>query len=176
MRHFITVIQKIQTEEIKAMAPRREVCEAFVEHADLYLKRTAWSSGCRSWFKQGKEDGPLSIWPGSRLLYFDLLAKPRYEDYDIDYTRRNPFAFLGNGFTVREYEGRDLSYYLGTPGNLGALLPGHQASQKSEGEGGQLSNGIDTNGLLLSSGVNSSDSGLRETSHSDGVVSSGMQA
>ncbi|KAK5052671.1 hypothetical protein LTR84_002536 [Exophiala bonariae] len=123
MRHFIQVIKKIQTENIAAMAPRRAVCDAFMDHASLFLKRTAWASGCRSWFKQGKEDGPLAMWPGSRLLYFELLAKPRYEDYDVQYQSGNPFGFLGNGFTTREYDGRDLSYYLGTKDALGALIP-----------------------------------------------------
>ncbi|EXJ66857.1 uncharacterized protein A1O5_10052 [Cladophialophora psammophila CBS 110553] len=123
MRHFMMLIKKIQTHNIRAMAPRKEVCQAFIEHADLYLKRTAWSSGCRSWFKQGKEDGPLSIWPGSRLLFFDALSQPRYEDYSISYEGDNPFGFFGNGFTIREYDGSDLSYYLGTAENPGALLP-----------------------------------------------------
>ncbi|KAH0844044.1 hypothetical protein FOPE_08839 [Fonsecaea pedrosoi] len=122
MHHFIQVIKKMQTENITAMAPRRAVCDAFIEHADLYLQRTAWASGCRSWFKQGKEDGPLAMWPGSRLLFFELLAQPRYEDYDIKYQSGNPFGFLGNGFTTREYDGRDISYYLGTRDAPGALL------------------------------------------------------
>jgi cation diffusion facilitator CzcD-associated flavoprotein CzcO len=122
MRHFIEIIQKMQTQDIKALAPQRKVCEAFVEHADLFLKRTAWTSGCRSWFKQGKVDGPLAIWPGSRLLYFENLGHPRYEDYDITYVGGNPFGFFGNGFTTREYSGQDLSYYLGTREEPGALI------------------------------------------------------
>lgn len=62
------------------------------------------------------------MWPGSRLLYFDLLAQPRYEDYNVKYQSGNPFGFLGNGFTTRESDGRDLSYYLGTKEAPGALL------------------------------------------------------
>ena len=135
------------------MAPRRDVCEAFVEHADLYLKRTAWSSSCRSWFKQGKDDGPLSIWPGSRLLYFDLLAEPRYDDYNIIYTSGNPFAFLGNGFTVREYEDRDLSYYLGTPGNWGALLPSKAVPKTKEEKNGWLSDEVLSSGSVTADGT-----------------------
>lgn len=116
------------------MAPQRTVCDAFMDHANLYLKRTAWASGCRSWFKQGKEDGPLAMWPGSRLLYFELLAQPRYEDYDLKYQSGNPFGFLGSGFTTREYDGRDLSYYLGTKDTPGALIPAKtpSAPQKIE--------------------------------------------
>ncbi|KAL1969601.1 hypothetical protein VTN77DRAFT_8154 [Rasamsonia byssochlamydoides] len=121
--NFIRIIKKMQVENIKSLAPKREVCEKFVEHADLFLKRTAWSSDCSSWFKQGRKNGPLTMWPGSRLLFLEVHKEPRYEDYNIEYISGNPFEFLGNGFTVREYDGSDLSYYLGTMENPGALMP-----------------------------------------------------
>lgn len=38
---------------------------------------------------------------------------PRYEDYDIVYNSENRFAFLGNGFEAREFDGRDITNYLG---------------------------------------------------------------
>lgn len=153
MSHFIQLIKKIQTENIAAMAPRREVCDAFTDHANLYLKRTAWASGCRSWFKRGKEDGPLAMWPGSRLLYFELLAQPRYEDYDIQYQSGNPFGFLGNGFTLREYDGRDLSYYLGTKETPGALMPGTAPSAPQHTD--EMAVGVKAgNGLNGVAGVN----------------------
>jgi hypothetical protein len=123
IRNFLTCIKKIQAQNIKSLTPRREVAEAFAEHAQLFLKRTAWTSGCSSWFKQGKVDGPLAMFPGTRLVYMDLLKEPRYEDYRIEYQSGNPFGFLGNGFSTREYDGRDLSYYLGTKQNPGAMMP-----------------------------------------------------
>lgn len=121
--HVLSIIEKMQTENIRSLAPRRERAEAFIEHADLFLKRTAWSSDCSSWFKRGRNDGPLTMFPGSRLVFFKLLAEPRYEDYDIRYLSRNPFEFLGTGFTIGEFDGSDLSYYLGTKEDPGALLP-----------------------------------------------------
>lgn len=56
-------------------------------------------------------------------MYFDLLSSPRYEDYKIQYQSGNPFGFLGNGFHRMEYDGSDLSYYLGTNEHPGSLLP-----------------------------------------------------
>jgi hypothetical protein len=42
------------------------------------------------------------------------MEKPRFEDYEIDYmSSLNPLEFMGNGFALREIDGRDLSYYLG---------------------------------------------------------------
>jgi hypothetical protein len=57
------------------------------------------------------------MFPASRLVYMDLMANPRFEDYQIEYMNPlNMFEFLGNGFATREFDGRDLSYYLGLLG------------------------------------------------------------
>ncbi|KIW99944.1 uncharacterized protein Z518_10872 [Rhinocladiella mackenziei CBS 650.93] len=112
--NIIQCIQKMQKDRIRSLTPKAEIAEQLKEHAALFLKRTAWSSGCSSWFKQGRVDGPLPMFPGSRLVYMDLLATPRFEDYEIEYCNPlNMFEFLGNGFATREFDGRDLSYYLG---------------------------------------------------------------
>ena len=123
MINCLTMVKKAQVENIKSFAPKLEVCEAFIEQAQLFLKRTAFVADCPSWFKQGRRDGPLSIFPGSRLTFFKLHAAPRYEDYNYTYLNGNEFGWLGNGFSVEEYNGSDLSYYLGTKSDPGALLP-----------------------------------------------------
>lgn len=110
----------MQKDRIKKIVPREEVARQFTDHADLFLKRTAWTDACSSWFKQGRIDGPVPIFPGSRLTFLDLLGTPRYEDYQITYKNdKNMFEFLGNGFDVREFDGRDLSYYLGILDGVG---------------------------------------------------------
>ena len=58
------------------------------------------------------------IFPASRLVYMDLLSIARFEDYDIEYLNPlNMYEFLGNGFSTREFDGRDLSNYLGLLGD-----------------------------------------------------------
>lgn len=112
--YMFKVIEKVQVEGIKSLAPKWEPSIAFRRHADLFLKRTAWTSPCRSWFKQGRVDGQAAVWPGSRLHFLQILEQPRYEDYDIEYLdTTNMFAFLGNGFATREFDGRDITNYLG---------------------------------------------------------------
>lgn len=112
--NIIQCIEKLQKDRIKSITPKAEIAEQLREHAQLFLQRTAWTSGCSSWFKQGRIDGPLPMFPGSRLIYMDLLKNPRFEDYEIEYCNsHNMFDFLGNGFSAREFDGRDLSYYLG---------------------------------------------------------------
>lgn len=118
--NIIQVVKKMQSDRIKKVVPRAEVARQFTDHADLFLKRTAWTDACSSWFKQGKIHGPLPMFPGSRLTYLELLGAPRFEDYHITYKNsKNMFEFLGNGFQVREFDGRDLSYYLGILDGVG---------------------------------------------------------
>ncbi|TKA55844.1 hypothetical protein B0A49_13011 [Cryomyces minteri] len=111
--YMFAVIEKAQVERIKALTPKMTISRQFRQHADLFLQRTAWTSPCRSWFKQGKIDGQAAIYPGSRLHFLELLKRPRYEDYEIEYLDDNCFAWLGNGFETREFDGRDITNYLG---------------------------------------------------------------
>lgn len=122
-KHILAITKKMQLENIKSVTPRRDVCEAFMAHADIFLKRTAWSGPCVSWFKQGRLDGPLTMFPGSRLTYYALMDSPRYEDMAIEYESSNPFQFLGNGFSTKEFDGSDLSFYLGDGKTAGGFLP-----------------------------------------------------
>jgi hypothetical protein len=112
-RYMFACITKYQVEDIKSLTPKRAAAAQFRQHADLFLQRTAWTSPCRSWFKQGRTDGQAAIWPGSRLHFLKMMEAPRFEDYEIEYRGDNMFAFLGNGFEMRESDGRDITNYLG---------------------------------------------------------------
>lgn len=111
--YIIQVLQKAQIEDIKSVRVNRAVAEAFTQHADLYLKRTAWSGPCSSWFKNGISSRKPLCWPGSRVHYLTMLQRPRFEDFDIEYLSQNRFNFLGNGFDTRESDGRDITWYFG---------------------------------------------------------------
>ena len=55
----------------------------------------------------------MTMYPGSRVHFFDLMSTPRYEDYEIRYQSINQWEFLGNGFSKREFDGRDTTYWMG---------------------------------------------------------------
>jgi hypothetical protein len=78
-RYVEKCLYKMQTEDIKSFIPKQAAVDDFKRHRELFLKRTAWSSPCRSWFKGGKVDGPILMWPGSRLHFFDAMGNPRWE-------------------------------------------------------------------------------------------------
>ncbi|PVH93371.1 FAD/NAD(P)-binding domain-containing protein [Periconia macrospinosa] len=112
-RYIFSAISKVQVEHIKSITPKMGPSLQFRQHADLFLQRTAWISPCRSWFKGGKIDGQAAIWPGSRLHFLKMMESVRWEDYEIEYWGANMFEFLGNGFEKREFDGRDITNYLG---------------------------------------------------------------
>ncbi|CAG9956706.1 unnamed protein product [Clonostachys rosea f. rosea IK726] len=112
-RYIWQVIEKCQVEDIKKIQVKRHVAEKFTQHSDLYLKRTAWSGPCSSWFKAGDKARKPTLWPGSRIHYLQTLKQPRFEDYEIQYLSENLFNYFGNGFHVGEHNGRDLTWYWG---------------------------------------------------------------
>ncbi|RBQ69318.1 hypothetical protein FVER14953_04333 [Fusarium verticillioides] len=111
--YIIATISKMQIEGIQSLRPKRKVAQDFLNHASEFLKRTAWTDPCSSWFKNGQPEGTPTIYPGSRVSFLRLLKTPRYEDHDIVYDQDNTFAFLGNGFAIEEVDGSDMTYYLG---------------------------------------------------------------
>lgn len=112
-RYILQVIEKAQLEDIKKIQVRRSAAEHFTRHSDEFLRRTAWSGPCSSWFKAGDKARKPTLWPGSRLHYLTVLQRPRFEDYEMEYLSGNMFNYLGDGFHVREYDGHDLTWYYG---------------------------------------------------------------
>ncbi|OQU97765.1 hypothetical protein CLAIMM_03650 [Cladophialophora immunda] len=110
--YMLKIIDKCQIEHIRSIAPKADVTAEFREHSDLFLKRTVWNQKCRSWYKGGTIDGLPRLYPSSRAHFMETM-QPRYEDFEIKYENMNRFYFWGNGFTVRELDGRDPTWYLG---------------------------------------------------------------
>jgi hypothetical protein len=79
--YICKVITKMQVENIESLQPKLEPALAFREHHNLYVRRMAWAGPCSSWFKKGDPNGSLTMYPGSRVHFFELLKEPRYEDY-----------------------------------------------------------------------------------------------
>jgi hypothetical protein len=115
-KYIIRMLHKCQTQHIKSVAATQSAADDFSEHIDTFMKRTVWTTHCRSWFKNGKVDGPVvALHPGSRVHWFHMLEEPRYEDYEWEKMQKNRFAYLGNGFSVKEADGRDSTYYFDDP-------------------------------------------------------------
>ncbi|CCX31763.1 Similar to Putative sterigmatocystin biosynthesis monooxygenase stcW; acc. no. Q00730 [Pyronema omphalodes CBS 100304] len=109
--YIVKWIKKYATEDIKSFEPTPAALSDLEEYTQEFLKRTVWTSGCKSWYKNA--DGKLTaLWGGSAVQYREVLEVIRGEDFSIGWNSANRFRFFGNGFTVRETEGQDLSWYL----------------------------------------------------------------
>ncbi|KAF2094890.1 FAD/NAD(P)-binding domain-containing protein [Rhizodiscina lignyota] len=105
--------RKMQEEGISSMTVRRGPTDEFLEYRDALMQRMVWSGSCRSWYKNGKVDGPVTgPWCGSTMHYRQTLNEPRWEDYDIRYIGKNRFAYLGMGRIRGELEGNDMASIL----------------------------------------------------------------
>ncbi|KAL1411931.1 hypothetical protein Q8F55_002919 [Vanrija albida] len=120
-QYMLKVMNKMQVEPIRSIAPTVAAVKEFNIHRNEQLKTTVWSSKCSSWFKGGTIDGDLiALHPGSRIHFIQMVSEPRYEDMEIEYDG-NRYSYLGNGVTMREVRGEDLSWYLNKP--LDVTLP-----------------------------------------------------
>ncbi len=118
-KYIVKMIKKCQTQGIKAVAPKPIAVKQFSQHIDKFMPRTAWTGSCRSWFKNGLKDGPVTaLHPGSRIHWFHMLEEFRGEDYDYVYFSENMFQYLGNGFSTREEKGQNQTWYLDQPDDL----------------------------------------------------------
>ncbi|KIX98610.1 uncharacterized protein Z520_05911 [Fonsecaea multimorphosa CBS 102226] len=117
MSYIFELVAKVQRQGIKSVSPKQEAVDDFQEYKDSLMKDLTWTSGCRSWYKNGQVDGKVwGPWPGSALHFLEAMAEPRWEDWDIKYTTGNRFSYFGNGKTSREEQVRDLGYYVTQPG------------------------------------------------------------
>ncbi|KAL3460223.1 FAD/NAD(P)-binding domain-containing protein [Aspergillus heterothallicus] len=119
-KYLTRIIKKCQVEGIKAMSPSQAAVDELYEHTQSFMPRTAWTANCVSWFKNGTADGPVTaLHPGSRIHFFHMLEEFRGEDWEYRYmNRRNRFQYLGNGFSTKEDEGEDSTWYLNEPDKL----------------------------------------------------------
>ena len=100
------LVFNLQTENYASFVPKSMVTKAWQAHALKWMEKTVWVDGCSSSFKNGRSGGPvISLHPGSRLHYFDLLENSRYEDFEWKSLCEDPmsmFAWLADGFTYGE--------------------------------------------------------------------------
>lgn len=121
-KYIVRILKKCQTERIRSIAPTKGAVDDFNEHIKHFMPRTAWGAPGRSWFKAGKEEGPVvALHPGSRVHFFHMLEGFRGEDFEYVYDcevatgngKQNRFSYLGNGFSVRELDQTfDSTWYL----------------------------------------------------------------
>lgn len=113
--YVVKFIRKIQTENIRSIAPRQDVTDEFNEHCQEWVRHTVWTEDCRSWYRNNETGRVNAVWPGSSLHYIEAIENPRYEDFEIEYlgaSERNRWAYLGLGNCRAQVENKDVSPYF----------------------------------------------------------------
>ena len=112
--YFVKWIRKMATEDIRYVAPKQDIVDAFIRYSDEIHKTLVWTGSCKSWYKRNRVDGRVTaLFAGSAHLFQRLLSDIRGEDFEVIYNTANPFRFMGNGFTEFEMnEESDLSWYV----------------------------------------------------------------
>ncbi|KAF2800321.1 flavin-binding monooxygenase-like protein [Melanomma pulvis-pyrius CBS 109.77] len=114
----IQMIQKLQNENIRSLRPTASALRAFDDYIQALVPHTVFSDDCRSWYRNNKTGKVTNIYPGSALHLMEMLERPRWEDYEIEYWNENRFSFMGWGYVKGLKEpGNDLTYYL-TPDKI----------------------------------------------------------
>ncbi|KAI5237941.1 FAD/NAD(P)-binding domain-containing protein [Aureobasidium subglaciale] len=109
--YIVKCVRKIQKENIAAMTVKSARVRDFLAYSDEYFKNTVFMDECKSWYRKGNT--VTGLWPGSTLHCIEALRSPRWEDYDYGYgEEENQMAWLGNGWSTNQLEGRDLAFYL----------------------------------------------------------------
>ena len=104
--YFAKCLQKMSTQNILTMEPKKSAIDHFTSFCEAYHKRTVFGEECMSWYKTAPENATLeerkrgrvtAIWPGSSLHACKVFQTPRFEDYEIQFVDSNVFGWFGNG-------------------------------------------------------------------------------
>ncbi|KAI7585288.1 hypothetical protein KC343_g19603, partial [Hortaea werneckii] len=112
--YILRWVMKLASEDIKSMDVKPDSVSDFNVYTQEFLKRMAWADKCRSWYKNGKEEGAVTGTYGGSFLHFKtLMENLGAEHFNFTYNSANRFRFLGNGEAIGENQGMgDMAYYM----------------------------------------------------------------
>ncbi|GME49208.1 putative flavin-binding monooxygenase protein [Neofusicoccum parvum] len=116
--YVVRCVRKIQKDAIRSMAVRPRRVRDFMQYVDAYFEGTVFMDDCKSWYRN-REDQITGLWPGSTMHCIEAMRSPRWEDWEYEYLGEgvdgeevNRMAWLGDGWSVKQREMKDLAFYL----------------------------------------------------------------
>ncbi|KAF4996087.1 hypothetical protein FDECE_12583 [Fusarium decemcellulare] len=112
--YLLRWIQRMNRQNIKSIAVRKEAVDDFNDYSQEFLKRTVWSGECRTLYKNGRSVGRVTgVYAGSMTHFQRGLEEVGGEHFHITWRTGNRFHCLGNGTTETDKNGTgDLAPYF----------------------------------------------------------------
>ena len=112
--YMIQFMRKMAREDIASVTPKQDAADEFNRYGDAIHQSLVWTGNCSSWFKKNGPDARVTAnWPGSSLLFYEMIKEIRGEDFEISYRSPNRFRFMGNGYMAYERnDATDLAFYM----------------------------------------------------------------
>lgn len=70
IEYIVKAVDKMQAELIKSLVVKQSALDQLYAHFHQFHKNTVWKQDCRSWFKDGKKEGVIYLWPGPVSVSF----------------------------------------------------------------------------------------------------------
>ncbi|ROV88967.1 hypothetical protein VMCG_10149 [Cytospora schulzeri] len=114
--YLLRWIMRMNRENIKTVAVKKEAVEDFNEYSQEMLKGTVWSDNCRTRYKNGRDGGRITgVYAGSMVHFKNGLehALHQGEHFNITWRSKNRFKCLGNGKAASDGDGYgDVAPYM----------------------------------------------------------------
>ncbi|MGD9601033.1 MAG: flavin-containing monooxygenase [Gammaproteobacteria bacterium] len=79
--YILQLLEQIRAGHCREIAPKREATARFESERTVAAKKSIWSTGCKSWYLD--KHGVPASWPWSRDRFFEVMAKPELESYEL---------------------------------------------------------------------------------------------
>ena len=118
IEYAVKMMDKIQAEQIKAIEVKQDALDDLYAHFDEFHKSTVWKQECRSWFKDGKKEGRIYLWPGPVRPEPIYISGPLcFTDSQLAHrqsTSSSPSKTHGSRTTIFDIDTRTASHFWGT--------------------------------------------------------------
>ncbi len=79
--YILQLMDEIRRGHCREISPRADETARFEAERTRAAKTSIWSTGCKSWYLD--KNGVPASWPWSRDKFFEVMAKPRLESYEL---------------------------------------------------------------------------------------------
>ena len=81
VNYILQLMENIRAGECREISASPSATAEFERERSAAAKKSIWATGCKSWYLD--KNGVPASWPWSRARFFDEMAEPKLESYDL---------------------------------------------------------------------------------------------